>query len=155
MQDDKKVNLTEYFTVLQNIVTKQTIHVNSRIRFMIQDLIDMRKNSWIPRRNENKPKTIDQIQKDANQDEVNASFMANYPIPRRDDNKRGGGREQGRPNRDQNNFNSNNKRGGMVNEDGWSTPQNTIKNRPITIDMKKINIQVSCFKSYQILDVSW
>ena len=109
---------------------------------MIQDLIDLRKNNWTPRRNENKPKTIDEIQKDANREEMNTMFMAgSFQASRKDDNKRGGGRD-GRQNRDQNNFNSNNKRGGMVNEDGWSTPQNTIKNRPMAIDMKKINIQV-------------
>lgn len=137
--------MTEYFTILQNIVNKQTIRVSSRIRFMIQDLIDMRKNKWKPRRNENKPKTIDQIQKEVTRDEINAQFMAStYQTPRKDD-KRGGrdGRDgrDGQQNRDQNNFNSNSKRTGMVVENGWSTPQPFMKNKPF--DMKKIGIKVS------------
>lgn len=112
---------------------------------MIQDLIDMRKNKWKPRRNENKPKTIDQIQKEVTRDEINAQFMAStYQTPRKDD-KRGGrdGRDgrDGQQNRDQNNFNSNSKRTGMVVENGWSTPQPFMKNKPF--DMKKIGIKVS------------
>ena len=32
---------------------------------MMQDIIDLRKNDWVPRREDNNPKTIDQIHKEA------------------------------------------------------------------------------------------
>ena len=35
------------------------------IRFMIQDVIDLRKCQWKPRQKDNNPKTIEQIHKDA------------------------------------------------------------------------------------------
>ena len=32
---------------------------------MMQDVIDLRNNDWVPRREDNNPKTIDQIHKEA------------------------------------------------------------------------------------------
>ena len=32
---------------------------------MMQDIVDLRKNDWVPRREDNNPKTIDQIHKEA------------------------------------------------------------------------------------------
>ena len=31
---------------------------------MMQDIVDLRKNDWVPRREDNNPKTIDQIHKE-------------------------------------------------------------------------------------------
>lgn len=60
--------------------------ISSRIRFMIQDVIDLRANQWIPRRDENKPKTMDQIQKEA-ECERSDTQLNNTPMntPRKDD----------------------------------------------------------------------
>lgn len=55
--------MNQYFSVLDGIVQKRK--VSNRIRFMIQDVVDLRKNNWKPRREDNNPKTIDQIHKDA------------------------------------------------------------------------------------------
>ncbi|KFM57183.1 Eukaryotic translation initiation factor 4 gamma 3, partial [Stegodyphus mimosarum] len=52
-----------YFAEMQRIVDKRL--TSSRVRFMLQDVIDLKKNNWIPRRDENNPKTIDQIHKEA------------------------------------------------------------------------------------------
>ena len=38
--------------------------ISSRVRFMIQDVIDLRVNKWVPRRDDSNPKTMDQIQRD-------------------------------------------------------------------------------------------
>lgn len=35
------------------------------MRFMMQDIVDLRTNDWVPRREDNNPKTIDQIHKEA------------------------------------------------------------------------------------------
>ena len=40
------------------------LKVSSRIRFMILDLLDLRKNNWIPRRKADGPKTIAQVHED-------------------------------------------------------------------------------------------
>lgn len=32
---------------------------------MMQDIVDLRENDWVPRREDNNPKTIDQIHKEA------------------------------------------------------------------------------------------
>ena len=43
----------------------------ARSRFMYKDLIDLRKNQWIPFRKEEKAKTIDEIRRDFEQEERN------------------------------------------------------------------------------------
>ena len=45
--------------------------LNSRSRFMYKDLLDLRHNGWVPRREEEKAKTIDEIRKEFDQDERN------------------------------------------------------------------------------------
>jgi len=35
------------------------------VRFMMQDIMDLGENNWVPRREDNNPKTIDQIHKEA------------------------------------------------------------------------------------------
>ncbi|CAF1201569.1 unnamed protein product [Rotaria sp. Silwood1] len=54
----KKTLLTHY-RKLENI-TRQS-HISARIRFAIQDIMDMRKNGWIARRPQEKPKKIEQL----------------------------------------------------------------------------------------------
>lgn len=34
---------------------------NSRVRFLMMDVIDLRRNKWVPRREDNKPKTKAQV----------------------------------------------------------------------------------------------
>lgn len=53
---------------------------------MLQDVIDLRANKWIPRRNENNPKTIDQIQKEAESERLDMQVnSASLNPPRKDD----------------------------------------------------------------------
>lgn len=56
--------------------------LSSRVRFMILDLLDLRRNKWVPRRAESKPQAISQIHKEeerafqSNQEEVRFAAMA-------------------------------------------------------------------------------
>ncbi|KAI9563837.1 hypothetical protein GHT06_011303 [Daphnia sinensis] len=56
--------MTSYIQNLQIIASERK--VSSRIRFMIQDVVDLRKTGWKPRRAENGPKTIEEIHKEFN-----------------------------------------------------------------------------------------
>ena len=55
--------MNSYFGTLDSIVQKRK--VSNRIRFMIQDVVDLRKCQWKPRREDNKPQTIEQVHQDA------------------------------------------------------------------------------------------
>jgi len=52
------------FEELENIVNKN-VGLNRRIRFMLLDLFELRKNNWTPRQKQEGPKTIGQIHADA------------------------------------------------------------------------------------------
>jgi len=75
--------------------------LNSRSRFMYQDLIDLRKNNWKSRRKEESAKTLDEIKKDFEREERAAqrqSAVANAGYRgggggRRDDGRRDGRRQ--------------------------------------------------------------
>ncbi|KAK4014248.1 hypothetical protein OUZ56_026778 [Daphnia magna] len=58
--------MTSYIQTLQTIAGERK--VSSRIRFMIQDVVDLRKTGWKPRRAENGPRTIEEIHKEINQE---------------------------------------------------------------------------------------
>ena len=57
----------------------------ARVRFLLQDVIDSRKNNWKPRREKAGPKTIDQIHKEAESEKLNQqvlkSFFFNHHTP--------------------------------------------------------------------------
>ena len=52
-------NFDKYFTDIDLIIRKNPI--SSRVRFMLQDLVDLRNSRWKPRRDVAGPKTIDQV----------------------------------------------------------------------------------------------
>ncbi|XP_011306512.1 eukaryotic translation initiation factor 4 gamma 3 isoform X2 [Fopius arisanus] len=89
-----------YFNQLAELSSKRaTKKISSRVRFMIQDVIDLRASQWIPRRDDSNPKTMDQIQKEAESERLEIQMNNSTPIntPRRDDRNndrrrnRGGG----------------------------------------------------------------
>lgn len=138
--DEKKHDLTETFKHLTSIVSKKQLKISSRVRFMIQDLIDLRKNNWTPRRVENKPKTIDQIHKEAAFEQYSNQLLNSQMGHQRKTSK---GPRDGFQNNNQNSNNNNQKRGGNApGEDGWSISYSK-NSRPINFDMKKVNITVS------------
>lgn len=131
--DAKKVDLSEYFKTLETIANKNsTVGISARIRFMIQDLVELRLNNWTPRKlqRENKPLTMVEIKK-----QVEMEQFINQM-----DNKEAAQREGDRGQNNRSGFyqggGSGNKRGNVVSEDGWSTQLS--KSRPLKLDMNKL-----------------
>ncbi|XP_034023700.1 eukaryotic translation initiation factor 4 gamma 1-like isoform X2 [Thalassophryne amazonica] len=62
-----KPRMDQYFTQMEKIIKERK--TTSRIRFMLQDVLDLKRNNWVPRRGDQGPKTIDQIHKEAELEE--------------------------------------------------------------------------------------
>ncbi|XP_018081987.1 eukaryotic translation initiation factor 4 gamma 3 isoform X13 [Xenopus laevis] len=58
-----KPRMDQYFHQMVKIIKERK--TSSRIRFMLQDVIDLRLNNWVSRRADQGPKTIEQIHKEA------------------------------------------------------------------------------------------
>ena len=59
-----------YFEKLDRIVKKKDGNcVTARIRFMILDVIDLRSNKWVPRRKDNNPRRIEEIRREAEEEQ--------------------------------------------------------------------------------------
>ncbi|XP_018568899.1 eukaryotic translation initiation factor 4 gamma 1 isoform X2 [Anoplophora glabripennis] len=86
LESKSNVNLSQIFNTMKNIVEKKDGKVSSRIRFMLQDVIDLRNSKWVPRRQDLNPKTIEQIQKEADNEQLNIQLMNSVPMtPRKED----------------------------------------------------------------------
>ena len=64
--------ITDYFNKMHNIINKKA--TSSRVRFLMQDVIDLRKASWKKRREEAGPKKIDQIHEDMKKEQLSAEL---------------------------------------------------------------------------------
>ncbi|XP_060761436.1 eukaryotic translation initiation factor 4 gamma 1-like [Neoarius graeffei] len=101
-----------YFHQMEKIIKERK--TSSRIRFMLQDVLDLRRNNWVPRRGDQGPKTIDQIHKEAELEEHREQIKVQQQLLSKKDSSRG--------------------RGGRLNQpqdEGWNTVPITTKNRPI------------------------
>ncbi|KAH8361311.1 hypothetical protein KR084_008913, partial [Drosophila pseudotakahashii] len=70
-------SLEKSITRMQAIASKSDkdgAKVSSRVRFMLQDVIDLRKNKWQTSRNE-APKTMGQIEKEAKNEQLSAQYF--------------------------------------------------------------------------------
>jgi len=59
--------MKEHFEKLDKIIGRTRIpaaNISYKIRFLILDVIELRKNNWIPRFTENAPKTLDEIHRE-------------------------------------------------------------------------------------------
>ncbi|XP_041126342.1 eukaryotic translation initiation factor 4 gamma 1-like [Polyodon spathula] len=118
-----KPRMDQYFNQMEKIIKEKK--TSSRIRFMLQDVIDLRRNTWVPRRGDQGPKTIDQIHKEAELEEHREQIKVQQQLLSKKDNRRGGGGggqggahpSVGRPSQPQ--------------DEGWNTVPISTKNRPI------------------------
>ncbi|XP_012235318.2 eukaryotic translation initiation factor 4 gamma 3 isoform X2 [Linepithema humile] len=117
--------MQEYFGKMQEmVIRKGHSKISSRIRFMLQDVIDLRANKWIPRRNENNPKTIDQIQKEAESERLDMQVnSAPLNTPRKDD---------------RNNDRKRNRGLGGPTDDGWSQPVGRVRPTTYSVETAKL-----------------
>merc|ERR1712223_1054922 len=70
-----------YFRDMEHITKTKQDHMPSRVRFMIQDVIDLRRNNWKPRREKAGPKTLDQIHQEAEREKMAKKLMESLPLP--------------------------------------------------------------------------
>nr|XP_031840128.1 eukaryotic translation initiation factor 4 gamma 3-like [Nomia melanderi] len=116
--------MQEYFNRMNDIVQRRGEgKISSRIRFMLQDVIDLRANKWVPRRVDSAPKTIDQIQKEAESERLD-SQLSNTPLntPRKDERASDRKRNRGV---------------GPTDDAGWSQP--IVRTRqPYTVETAKL-----------------
>uniref|UniRef100_A0A4W5QLU8 Eukaryotic translation initiation factor 4 gamma, 1a n=1 Tax=Hucho hucho TaxID=62062 RepID=A0A4W5QLU8_9TELE len=112
-----KPRMDQYFAQMDKIIKEKK--TSSRIRFMLQDVIDLRRSGWVPRRGEQGPKTIDQIHKDAEREEQMQLVKVQQQLMSRND-----GRDQG-------SRGGQGARGSQPQDEGWNTVPISTKNRPI------------------------
>lgn len=115
-----KPRMDQYFNQMEKIVKERK--TSSRIRFMLQDIIDLRLHNWVSRRADQGPKTIEQIHKDAKIEEQEEQRKVHQQLLSKDSKRRTDPREQ----RDQR----------MQREETWNTVPMTKNSR--TIDPSKI-----------------
>uniref|UniRef100_A0A3Q3X251 Uncharacterized protein n=1 Tax=Mola mola TaxID=94237 RepID=A0A3Q3X251_MOLML len=82
--------MDQYFNQMDKIIKERK--TSSRIRFMLQDVLDLRRNHWVPRRGDQGPKTIDQIHKEAEMEEHQEHIKVQQQLLSK---KEGGGRMGG------------------------------------------------------------
>jgi len=74
--------------------------IPSRMKFMIQDVIDLRRNKWIPRRTDSKPKLINKIEDDVKNEAIEQqSISLSYNKPEKRDHHRGDDKFRGEKNK--------------------------------------------------------
>uniref|UniRef100_A0A4W6C2C5 Eukaryotic translation initiation factor 4 gamma 1 n=1 Tax=Lates calcarifer TaxID=8187 RepID=A0A4W6C2C5_LATCA len=108
-----KPRMDQYFNQMEKIIKERK--TTSRIRFMLQDVLDLRRNNWVPRRGDQGPKTIDQIHKEAELEEHREQMKVQQALISKKDG-RGGPHTPGR--------------GAPPQDEGWNTVP-ISKNRPI------------------------
>ncbi|KAM6160632.1 eukaryotic translation initiation factor 4 gamma 1 isoform 2-T2 [Erethizon dorsatum] len=83
-----KPRMDQYFNQMEKIIKEKK--TSSRIRFMLQDVLDLRQNNWVPRRGDQGPKTIDQIHKEAEMEEHREHIKVQQLMAKGSDKRRGG-----------------------------------------------------------------
>lgn len=80
--------------------------IPSRIKFMIQDVIDLRRDKWVPRRNDSKPKLINEIENDVKNEAIEQqSITSAYNRPEKRDHHRGDDKFRGGENKNRRTYN--------------------------------------------------
>nr|XP_040026889.1 eukaryotic translation initiation factor 4 gamma 1a isoform X4 [Gasterosteus aculeatus aculeatus] len=130
-----KPRMDQYFTQMDKIIKEKK--TSSRIRFMLQDVIDLRRCSWVPRRGDQGPKTIDQIHKEAEMEEHREHIKVQQQLLNKKEGGGGGGRMGGNMG-GRGSHSQGGGRNSQPQDEGWNTVP-ISKNRPIdTTRLSKI-----------------
>uniref|UniRef100_A0A671NF96 Eukaryotic translation initiation factor 4 gamma 3-like n=1 Tax=Sinocyclocheilus anshuiensis TaxID=1608454 RepID=A0A671NF96_9TELE len=81
-----KPRMDQYFNQMEKIVKERK--TSSRIRFMLQDVIDVRLHNWVSRRADLGPKTIEQIHKEAKLEEQEEQRKVHQQLLSKDNKRR-------------------------------------------------------------------
>uniref|UniRef100_A0A3Q3IIL8 Eukaryotic translation initiation factor 4 gamma, 3a n=1 Tax=Monopterus albus TaxID=43700 RepID=A0A3Q3IIL8_MONAL len=87
-----KPRMDQYFNQMEKIVKERK--TSSRIRFMLQDIIDLRLHNWVSRRADQGPKTIEQIHKEAKIEEQEEQRKVHQQLLSKDSKRRPDQRDQ-------------------------------------------------------------
>uniref|UniRef100_A0A673NLZ8 W2 domain-containing protein n=1 Tax=Sinocyclocheilus rhinocerous TaxID=307959 RepID=A0A673NLZ8_9TELE len=120
-----KPRMDQYFHQMEKIIKERK--TSSRIRFMLQDVLDLRRNNWVPRRGDQGPKTIEQIHKEAELEEHREQVKVQQQLLSKKGSAGGGGGgvgPRGGPH-------TPGSRGNQAPDDGWNMVPISTKNRPI------------------------
>ncbi|XP_075058541.1 eukaryotic translation initiation factor 4 gamma 1 isoform X3 [Mixophyes fleayi] len=131
-----KPRMDQYFNQMDKIIKERK--TSSRIRFMLQDVIDLRLCNWVPRRADQGPKTIDQIHKEAEMEKQREQVKVQQLMSKQDKRREPPGRPTGG-------------RGSSTTDDGWNTVPISKGSRPIdTSRISKIT-KLGAIDSNQLL----
>lgn len=111
-----KPRMDQYFNQMDKIIKERK--TSSRIRFMLQDVIDLRLCNWVPRRADQGPKTIDQIHKEAELEKQREQVKVQQLMSKQDKRREPPGRPTGG-------------RSNQQSDDGWNTVPISKGSRPI------------------------
>ncbi|XP_047247457.1 eukaryotic translation initiation factor 4 gamma 1-like isoform X4 [Girardinichthys multiradiatus] len=123
-----KPRMDQYFNQMEKIIKERK--TTSRIRFMLQDVLDLRRNNWIPRRGDQGPKTIDQIHKEAEMEEHREQMKVQQALISRKESGGGPGGRMGDRGPGGRGGPHTAGRGAPPQDEGWNTVP-ISKNRPI------------------------
>uniref|UniRef100_A0A3Q1JN40 Eukaryotic translation initiation factor 4 gamma, 1a n=1 Tax=Anabas testudineus TaxID=64144 RepID=A0A3Q1JN40_ANATE len=128
-----KPRMDQYFNQMDKIIKERK--TSSRIRFMLQDVLDLRRSNWVPRRGDQGPKTIDQIHKEAEMEEHREQIKVQQQLQSKKD---GGGGRMGGNMGGRGPHTPGGGRAAQPQDEGWNTVP-ISKNRPIdTTRLSKI-----------------
>ncbi|KAM7379338.1 hypothetical protein PAMP_004900 [Pampus punctatissimus] len=131
-----KPRMDQYFNQMDKIIKERK--TSSRIRFMLQDVLDLRKCNWVPRRGDQGPKTIDQIHKEAELEEHREQIKVQQQLLSKKDGGSGGGGRMGGNMGGRGPHTTGGGRNNQPQDEGWNTVP-ISKNRPIdTTRLSKI-----------------
>ena len=91
--DKAKARMDQYFAQMSKIADER----KSRIKFTLKDVLELRSNCWVARKEQIGPKKIDEVHKDFEQEQATKQFLQNQPPPPRNDpmpNSRRGSRQR-------------------------------------------------------------
>lgn len=121
-----------YFEQMAGIIQEKK--TSSRVRFLMQDVIDLRRNNWVSRRKETGPKTIEEIHKEAKREAAiielaDAAPMGPPPSARRSEDRRRSRLEAAAA------------KAATSNDDGWSNvPSKAAKMMPEKLDSSRLRL---------------
>ncbi|XP_029381425.1 eukaryotic translation initiation factor 4 gamma 1a [Echeneis naucrates] len=128
-----KPRMDQYFNQMDKIIKERK--TSSRIRFMLQDVLDLRRSNWVPRRGDQGPKTIDQIHKEAEMEEHREQIKVQQQLMSK---KESGGGRMGGSMGGRGPHTPGGGRATQAQDEGWNTVP-ISKNRPIdTTRLSKI-----------------